>query len=217
MLNSCNQRSGQPRALPASPAPLQRLAPTTEVEWRPTPGYPSYEVSNFGEVRRARSFRHYAAGMVLAQKRNAFGYKTVVLYCDRRRGYFTVHRLVARAFLGEPPSKRHQVAHNDGNPANNHLLNLRWATPSENNMDRALHGTVPDRKGERHPLAKLNDQLVLELREQRHRGCTYPELAQRYGIPKLTVYDAVVGTTWPHLPGAVGARRQAKTAFGNCK
>jgi hypothetical protein len=91
--------------------------------------------------------------------------------------------LLALAFLGEPPSARHQVAHNDGNPRNNHLSNLRWATPSENSMDRRLHGTVPDRKGERHPMVKLNDQLVSKLRNRRS-GMTYPDMAKRYRIPK---------------------------------
>ena len=46
---------------------------------------------------------------------------------------FQVHRLVAHAFLGPPPSQAAwQVNHMDGNCSNNHIDNLEWATRSEN-------------------------------------------------------------------------------------
>ena len=46
---------------------------------------------------------------------------------------FSVHRLVALAFLGRPPNEMAwQVHHRDGNPSNNHVDNLEWVTPSQN-------------------------------------------------------------------------------------
>ena len=54
----------------------------------------------------------------------------VVGICGRK---FKVHRLIACAFLGPPPSKAAcQVNHIDGNHSNNRIDNLEWATPSEN-------------------------------------------------------------------------------------
>ena len=81
-------------------------------------------------------------------------------------------------------------------------------------MDRVRHGTVPDRKGEKHPLATLTDELVMTLRQERRRGRTYTELAKDYRIPKLTLYDAIIGATWRHLPGAIGARRYSRHLSG---
>ncbi|CAK0880784.1 unnamed protein product [Prorocentrum cordatum] len=44
-----------------------------------------------------------------------------------------VHRLVAEAFLGPPPSPRHvHINHKDGIKSNNHVTNLEYATPSQN-------------------------------------------------------------------------------------
>ena len=47
-------------------------------------------------------------------------------------GTETVHRIVAKAFLGEPPSDKHIVDHVDTNRQNNRPSNLRWLTKLEN-------------------------------------------------------------------------------------
>src|SRR5260221_348508 len=43
-----------------------------------------------------------------------------------------VHRIVATAFHGEPPTKEHVVDHRDTNKRNNRPENLRWVTRLEN-------------------------------------------------------------------------------------
>ena len=58
--------------------------------------------------------------------------------------FFQVHRLVAHAFLGPPPSQSaREVNHIDGNRSNNRICNLEWATPSEN--VRHSYATNPSR------------------------------------------------------------------------
>ena len=44
-----------------------------------------------------------------------------------------VHRLVAENFIGPCPEDGMIVNHKDGDPFNNHVSNLEWATVSENN------------------------------------------------------------------------------------
>ena len=48
---------------------------------------------------------------------------------------FSVHVLVAREWV-EHPDKKRCVDHIDGNKANNHYENLRWATHSENSRNQ---------------------------------------------------------------------------------
>ena len=56
---------------------------------------------------------------------------------NNKTGYFEiatvrVHRIVAMAFHGEPPTKDHVVDHIDTNKKNNRPENLRWVTRFEN-------------------------------------------------------------------------------------
>ena len=55
----------------------------------------------------------------------------ITLYKNKKNHTFTIHRLVAQAFLPNPENKE-QVNHIDGNKLNNHLSNLEWTTKSEN-------------------------------------------------------------------------------------
>lgn len=52
-------------------------------------------------------------------------------YYDIRHKKYSIHRLVAEAFIPNPDNKT-QINHIDGNPLNNHVNNLEWSTSSEN-------------------------------------------------------------------------------------
>lgn len=116
------------------------------------------------------------------------------------RRYLWVHRAVALAFIGAPPTPQHQIAHFDGNPANNHYSNLRWATVQENKDDSVRHGTVARR--ERHGSARLSPADVEAIRtgyrrfgKNMKRG-NAAELAAQFNVSKSTVRDIVAGLTW---------------------
>lgn len=121
--------------------------------WKPVVGYEeSYEVSDLGNVRTTNgrlvkdSWGNLKATESVEVKKttNSKGYKVVALNYLGKRKMKKVHRLVACAFLGEPPPGKDLVCHNDGNPGNNILSNLRWDDHSENNKDKRKHGTNPE-------------------------------------------------------------------------
>lgn len=72
------------------------------------------------------------------------GRPCLVLYRgDGTKANCRVHQLIALTFLGPCPPGL-EVCHNDGNPANNHIGNLRYDTQSENELDKVRHGTHPE-------------------------------------------------------------------------
>ena len=89
---------------------------------RRTTAIPGLMVSNKGRV-------HFAV-----QNRVTYGScRPDRYYCVRKdEFYFLVHRLVAASFLGQPKLPDMHVNHKDGNPGNNSLNNLEYATPSQN-------------------------------------------------------------------------------------
>lgn len=156
----------------------------THERWAAIDGFDGlYSVSSAGRVRSETRVVVYASGkkqtvreriMSPATKRS--GHKSVMLYGDQRLRLH-VHRLVALAFIGEPPTELHEVAHCDGDPANNCADNLRWATRSENHADKVPHGT--HNRGESHPLCKLTDEQVRNIRASESKSA---EIAAQYGI-----------------------------------
>ena len=77
-------------------------------------------------------------GKVLKARPDLDGYLSVTLYrVDGTTKQFRVHVLVARHFIGPRP-KGMQIDHIDRNKANNAAKNLRYTTPSENNLNTDL-------------------------------------------------------------------------------
>jgi hypothetical protein len=95
-----------------------------EEEWQPIPGYPNYEISNFGRVFNARHNRFLKPFI-------KFGYEYVTLYYKNEQKDVRVHRLVALAFI---PVRENapEVNHDDGDKEYNYVENLEWSTRSEN-------------------------------------------------------------------------------------
>lgn len=69
-------------------------------------------------------------GKQLKPKVDRYGYETIVLTKDGMRKNYTIHKLVALAFIPNPENKP-TVNHKDGNKLNNNVSNLEWATHKE--------------------------------------------------------------------------------------
>lgn len=107
-----------------------------------------------------------------------------------------VHRIVLRAFVGDCPIGK-QCAHGDGDRSNNRLSNLRWATPSENGMDKFSHGTVLF--GDRHPNTRISTSTARAIVADLAAGFTHPEIAARHSVTLPTVANISTGRSWRHI------------------
>lgn len=117
--------------------------------WRSIEGFPYYEVSSTGRVRSLDRTMRYPSGRVmtwrgriLSPKTDSKGAQQVGLRTEEGRTDTLIHRLVLLAFVGPCPEGM-ECCHNNGNPADNRVENLRWDTKSENQKDRRAHGTDP--------------------------------------------------------------------------
>ncbi len=98
----------------------------------PIDDFPSYEVSNYGNVRNIKS------GRILKPGKNKLGYLRVDLCNNGEKSSQRVHRFVIKAFENNCENKSF-VDHIDNDKLNNCLFNLRYATKSENQHNRSLN------------------------------------------------------------------------------
>lgn len=108
------------------------------------------------------------------------------------------HRYICEASHGPAPSSQHQAAHSCGN---GHLgcvnwRHISWKTPAENAADRAEHGTQV--RGEDHPLSKLTEEDVLEIRTLTGIQ-TQRELAERFNVSITAVHHVQTRKNWGWL------------------
>lgn len=151
----------------------------------PVPGFPSYVISEFGDVRRIGSAKPLRVARL---KRGR--YLAVSLW-ENGRGYTrTIHVLVALAFHGPRPDGK-QAAHNDGNKENCHASNISWKTRVENEADKIRHGT--SNRGERNGQAKITDEQVKLVMARIREGRTQSAVAAELGISQGHVSNIVRG------------------------
>lgn len=136
---------GTPTPVPATPS-----GPEDE-RWLPAVGFEdSYEVSDQGRVASIERVVHLIRlGTPITRQMprklmkpsvDPTGRQTVKLRRDGEYVLKFVSVLVLETFVGPRPAG-FECCHYDDVPANNHLENLRWDTPSANRYDSSRNGT----------------------------------------------------------------------------
>lgn len=174
-------------------------------EWRALQEFPHHEVASDGIVRRTCATAAGAPGhprpalyVLKPYLRPRTGHLRVSLRdaSGKSRSRW-VHRLVIEAFVGPRPSPMHQVAHSNGNPADNRVCNLRWATAAENAADRDMHGRTI--RGETHHQRKITEDIVRDIRSARAVGEPGVKTARRLGVSASLVSMIGKRQIWRHI------------------
>ena len=164
--SNCGKAFSNPRSLAVHIRTHSAVA-ATGCEKRPIPGVPGYTASSHGHV-------FDVAGNTIAQKIEG-GYARVGIRVDGVSKTCRVHRLVALAFHGLPPSESYTVDHIDRIKTNNNESNLRWATQAEQHANR----TQPDK----YPM-KWRPVVITSLAGQVSEFRSVTEAVEALGLPK---------------------------------
>ena len=157
-------------------------------EWRDVVGFEGiYQVSNFGRIRSVKTGKIKEQTVQDNDNRPYLG-----LWKNNIQKICRPHKLVMEAFVGIRPQGM-ECCHNDGNPQNNHLTNLRWDTAKSNQADRVRHGTT--NRGEQCGTAKLTLEQVRAIRQDNRLQRI---IAAEYGVRDNTISRIKSGKRWTH-------------------
>ena len=158
---------------------------------RPIPNAPGYLCGQDGSVWSVKS------GVLRQMRtfvRDRTGHYGVNLMVGGRMRMCSVHRLIALAWVGEPPSDAHVVMHLDDNPAHNAASNLAYGLPRDNSAQMVARGRQAS--GERCARSKLTGLQVRDIRERVAKGESQKGIARIYGVSPTTVTDIKLQRIW---------------------
>lgn len=128
-------------------------------KWNTIPGTGGfYEASDQGRIRsidrvvvKSDNRTYRLRGRVLKPSKMSSGHLRVNIKIEGKPFEPLIHRLVMAAFVG-PCSDDMEVCHNNGDPADNRLDNLRYGTRSDNLYDASKHGAHWQKMKDKCPL-----------------------------------------------------------------
>lgn len=156
--------------------------------WKPIPEWGGlYEISNLGQVK---SLCHITP-TIRKQRLDKDGYCLVTLKSFPRNKTLKVHQAVLAAFKGTCP-EGYECNHLNGDRADNHLINLEYATKSENH----LHAWKNFRSPETSSLSKINQETARLIRQEYQATHRLEEIAAKYGVSRNCVWLVGTNRTW---------------------
>lgn len=172
------------------------------IEYRDVPGYPGYRASSDGQIWSCHINSGKGGIGSKWRKRRLYsdkdGYQTVILCGPLGRKTRRVAHVVLESFGFPRPPGTESMHFPDTDPKNNRIENLKWGTHQENIGHKIAMGTVA--KGERHGMARLTADIVLEIRRLAETGMNSVQLGKRFGIHYTHAWEIVTRKVWRHLP-----------------
>lgn len=174
---------------------VSELAKTTGVAR--VPWAQDHAVTNDGRIFTCRpcQWRREEPLREMKQSTHQYGYKYARIYtAPKKCRSVMLHQLVAELFIGPCPVGKDRVLHDDGNPANNRVGNLKWGTQKENMEDMVRHGR--SLRGLKNPQAKLNQNLVQAIRILHKEGYSLSAIGQFLSVSRETIRRAANSEHW---------------------
>lgn len=159
-------------------------------EWKEIKYYPNYMVSNMGRVK-SLNYRRTGREKIMKPSKMNSGY---LLICLRKNGvkkFYSLHRLVAMAFLPNP-NNYPQVNHKDENKQNNCIKNIEWCDAKYNlhygtARERTIKGLINNSKISK-PVIKMDktNKIIAEFP-------SIAEVQRQLGFSKSSISKCCLG------------------------
>ncbi len=163
-----------------------------------------YSISEDGEIRsedRVVSHKGYGKmkrkGALKKIFSNADGYHTVTLSKNNKAKTYTVHRLVALAYVANSENAS-EINHKDGDKTNNRASNLEWCSRSENNQHAYDIGLNTPKKGSLNGNSKLKEKEVLWIKRLKDK-LSKEILSEMFGVSTRAIENIHYEQSWRHL------------------
>lgn len=160
--------------------------------WLTIPTHPNYEVSNKGQVRRAKNQR------IVKQNEDESGYKVVTIYTDKKYYCRKVSRLVWTTFNDSDCNLT--IDHRDRNKQNNNISNLRCISHRDNSRNRDNYSNKLNKYN-------LTDELKKELISKfRSKEWSTYYISKQFGIQSNYMCMVAKRGSWDKLLENDGGR-----------
>lgn len=178
----------------------------TEEIFKPVKGYDGlYEISNHGKVKSLPKI--WGTRRVIGKKGETElmaakvdnGYPRVVLSKNSITKSFSVHRLVAEAFV-ENPNNYPIVNHINSIRDDNYYENLEWTTYKGNAIHAFQNGNRKGQLGEANPQSKYKDRDIKIIKKLHLDGYySQNEIAEMFEDRQGNISRIVNGQRWKHI------------------
>ena len=169
--------------------------------WRDIAGYENlYQVSNLGRVKSL----YNRNGHIMKLYTSDANYLYALLSDNGKQKPFSIHRLVAKAFIPNPENKP-EVNHINGDKHDNRAENLEWCTRRENITHAFKTGLSA--QGENSHNAKLTNKQVRYIRENPYKLKGY-ELAKMFGVHEVTISEIQRGKRYKSAGGTIRGKKK---------
>lgn len=184
------------------------MAKTDKEIWKQIP-FPkgsttrNYAVSSHGRIA---SFDKDINDRLVLSMHDHEGYTVCTTRVSGKSRALFPHQLMGALFLKKHNPKCKYVIHLDYDKTNNHISNLKWATPKElaEHTKKSPHviKSIKHRVYNGYTAKKLNEKKVTQLKKELwnpDRKITLKKLAAKYDIAEMNLYRIKSGEMWYHV------------------
>lgn len=156
------------------------------------PDHEFLEVNEFGDIRKV------GKSYILKPQKDKDGYLAYSVSYKGKNYRVSQHRSVAKTFIPNPENKP-QVNHIDSSRDNNHVSNLEWVTPEENQQHSWRQGKARKILGEDNHIASISNKQAITVCEHLVTGLSNVEISKLVGVSDRIIKDIRIKKSWSHI------------------